>query len=662
MAERKYYNGRSADRRSPIYRNRYRRVYVRYRLRELFFLFLKISFFGFFLVAAAAMLLVWSYAKDLPRPEKFTEKEISQSTKIFDRDGKTLLYEIYGEEKRTVVALDRISPDLQRAVIAAEDADFYSHHGISFKGIFRAVMADFKLLDLVQGASTISQQLIRSSYLSQEKTSARKTKEVILTFELERRYSKEQILGFYLNQVPFGQNTYGAEAASQVYFQKKAADLSLAQAATLAALIKAPSRLSPYGPNTEDLLARKNYVLDRMAELKFITPEERDQSKNEALEFAKVSQLIKAPHFVFWVKGLLEEKYGKDFLEEKGLNVYTSLDWSLQQFAEKVVDERVKINRSYNSNNAGLVVLDPKTGEILAMVGSKNFWDDPYPKDCQSGKSCLFEPQFNVTLASRQPGSSFKPFVYATAFKKGYDDKTVVNDEPTNFGVWGGKEYSPQNYDGQFRGPVTLRRALSQSLNIPSIKVLLDLAGLKESIKTAQDLGITTLKPPFGPSIVLGGYEVKLLEMASAYGAFATDGLWTKPKPIIKIVDDKGETIEENGTSLRRVLPSRVSALINSILSDNTSRSPIFGSHSALFFEGYQVAAKTGTTQDYRDGWAIGYTPSAVVGVWTGNNDNSSMKKEPGIVFAGPIFHEVMLKLLSQSPPSSFAQPEGLNP
>ena len=646
MAERKYF----------------RKVYRKAKNKRLFFSLLKL--FGFSLLAmfAFALILIVSYAKDLPRPESFREKETFQSTKIYDRSGQTLLYEIYGEEKRTVVPLDQISNNLKNAVIAGEDAEFFHHRGISLKGIARAVLADLKIFAPVQGASTISQQLIRSSYLGPEKTGARKTREVILTLELERRYSKNQILEFYLNQIPFGENTYGAEAASQTYFQKSAKDLSLAEAAVLAALIKAPSRLSPYGPNLKDLLGRKNYILERLEELKFIPSQEAETAKNEVLKFAKITQSIKAPHFVIWIKGLLEEKYGEDFLKEKGLKVYTTIDWNLQQTAEKIVKERVEINQGYRSYNAAVTIIDPKTGEILALVGSKDFFADSYPENCQPGKNCLFEPQYNVALASRQPGSSFKPFVYATAFKKGYDEKTIVIDEQTNFGVWGGKDYIPQNYDGYFRGPVTLRQALAQSLNIPSIKVLLGLAEIEDSIQTARDLGITTLEPPFGPSIVLGGHETKLLEMTSAYSAFANNGLWLKPVPIVRIEDNQGQIIEETKAVPRRVLETKVTNLINSILSDNDARAPIFGARSALYFPEYPVAVKTGTTQDYRDGWTIGYTPSIAIGVWTGNNDNTPMRKEPGIVFAGPIFHQLMEKVFSRGLPEPFLKTETLNP
>ncbi len=624
---------------------------------------LKVLFFIFLVFLLGGAFLFIYYAKDLPRPEKFTERPFPQSTKIYDRSGEHLLYEIYGEEKRTLVSLDVIPDYLEKAVIAVEDADFYHHFGVDFKGIVRAVLADLQLLQPAYGGSTIPQQLIRSAFLTTEKTAERKIREIVLSLELDRRYAKEQILEWYLNQVPFGSNCYGVEAASQTYFKKSVSEASLEEAAVLAALIKAPSHLSPYGSYKIELLERKNYVLDRMAKENFISQTEANEAKEEEIEFAKILQPIEAPHFTLWVKELLEEKYSDIFLMEKGLKVYTSLDWELQKLAEKVVEEGAETNHLYyNAHNAALVALDPKTGEILALVGSKDYFDSPYPEDCSSGANCLFDPQFNAVVGTkdnpgRQPGSAFKPFVYATAFNKGYSDQTVIVDEETNFGLWGGKEYIPQNYDGLFRGPVTLRQALAQSINVPSVKVLLNFAGLPDSIETAEKLGITTLKPPFGPSIVLGGWEVKLLEMVSAYGVFATEGLKVPPIAILKIEDQKGNIIEINEKSLKRVLPSQTCQLINDILSDNEARAPMFGTRSALFFEEHRVAAKTGTTQDFRDAWAIGYTSSLVTGVWVGNNNNASMAKKPAVTLAGPIFHNFMKEALESMKFTSLSSP-----
>lgn len=663
MAERKYH----------------RKTYQKSKKRFSFY-FKFLFLFFFFLIFSSLVLFIY-YAKDLPRPEKFTERHLFESTKIYDRTGEVLLYEIYGEEKRTWVSLEKIPEFLKQAVLTAEDANFYHHFGVDPKAIIRAIFSDLKIMKPIYGASTIPQQLIRSTFLSSEKTIERKTREIILALELDRRYSKNQILEWYLNQIPFGQNAYGVEAASQTYFKKSVSGVSLAEAATLAALIKAPYYFSPY-ENKEELLARKNYILDRMVAEGYLSKEKAQEAKNEKINFIERKIEIKAPYFTLWVQQQLEERYGKDSLREKGMKVFTSLDWELQKIAEEIVREGIKRNKNYNAYNAGLVAIDPKTGEILALtVGTGNYYENPYPENCQGGRDCLFDPKFNVVLGTkeapgRQPGSAFKPFIYATAFKKGYDDKIRVLDEPSNFGVWGNKEYKPQNYDGLFRSWVTLREGLAQSLNIPSIKVLyligLEtkvenlginnflgqeltlLEGLKESFKTAQDLGITTLNKPlssYGPAIVLGGGEVNLLEMTAAYGVFAFEGLKVAPTAILKIEDPKGNIIFENKKTPKRVLNSEVARLINNILADNEARAPMFGPRSHLYFENYQVSAKTGTTDNFRDAWVIGYTKDISVGVWVGNNNNAPMiKRQPAATVAGPIFHQFMEKALVNLP------------
>ncbi len=600
------------------------------------------------------------YAKDLPRPEKFTEKVSNESTQIYDRTGQVLLYELYGDEKREIVALSDVSDYIKEAVISTEDANFYHHFGIDLSGILRAIKLDLTLQRPTFGGSTISQQLIRSTFLTNEKSVARKIREIILTLELERRYSKDQILEWYLNQVPFGPNVYGVQSAAKTYFNKPAKDLDAAESALLAAIIKSPPFYNPYNTkNNEELFGRKDYVLGRMAQEHYLTTEEADLSKKEEIKFSPVLSPIKAPHFVFYVQNYLTEKYGQDFLEKGGLKVYTTLDWNIQTEAEKDVLAGVEKNKKYNAYNAALVSLDPETGEILAMVGSADWFGDPYPKDCVSGKNCLFDPKVNVATYNigRQPGSSIKPFIYATAFQKGYSDQYTVTDEPTNFGVWGGKEYIPQNYDGKFRGPVTLRSALAQSLNIPSIKVLLQLAGISDSLDNARKFGLTTLNQPnsfYGPAIVLGGGEVKLIDMVSSYGVFATEGLKIPPTSILKIEDSNGNIIEKNKNNLKRVLDSKSAITINSILSDNVARTPMFGPNSNLYFPDRQVAVKTGTTNDYHDGWIIGYTPSLVTGVWVGNNNNAAMAKEPGTVLAGPIWRAFLDKTLPRFPNETF--------
>lgn len=619
------------------------------------------------------LFLFFYYTYDLPRPEKFTETPFIQSTKIYDRTGEVILYDIYGEEKREIVSFEKISDNLKQAVLASEDARFYQHSGIDFEGILRSILIDLKLQSASQGGSTITQQLIRSVYLTRQKSIARKIREIVLSIELERRYSKDQIFSWYLNEVPFGENAYGAESASQTYFHKPASDLSLAEAAVLAALLPAPSYYSPYGLHKAELLQKKDYVLERMQKLGHITEEQMKEAKEEELAFSEENITIKAPHFVMYVKKYLDEKYGSDYLKEKGLRVYTTLDWDLQEYAEKVIQEADKINMAKNANNAAMVVLDPKTGEILTLIGSKDYFEKPYPAGCDeklSGK-CLFDPKYDVaTMGQRQPGSAFKPFVYATAFKKGFTPDTILWDVKTEFNpncnpdgnqttdMHGLACYNPQDYDGRYRGPLSLRQALSGSLNIPSVKVLY-LAGIENSLQTARDFGITTLNEPdrYGLSLVLGGGEIKLLELASAYGVFATEGMQIPPVSILKIEDSEGNIIEQNNKQPTKVLDTQIARQINSILSDNNARAPIFGANSTLYIPNYQVAAKTGTTQRRNDGWTMGYIPSAVVGVWIGNNDNSPTK-DLGIGLAGPIWRKVMEKLLASRNKEDFIQPD----
>ena len=595
------------------------------------------------------------FAKDLPRPERLTEATLAQPTKIYDRTGNVLLYEVYGEEKRQVLPLSDIPLHLQQAVIATEDAEFYTHKGISLKGMGRALLINLGLRKSQfqkPGGSTITQQLARNSFLSKEKTITRKARELVLTLELERRYSKDEILGFYLNQIPFGSTAYGVGTASELYFQKVPKDLSLAESAVLAALIQAPTYYSPSGPNKDILLARKDYVLSRMTERGFITAEEADQARAEELVFQDVSGTIRAPHFVLYVLDTLMKKYGEEFVREQGLRVVTSIDWDLQQKAEQAVKEVAQQNVVSGAHNASLVALNPQTGEILAMVGSKDwFASSSYPEGCTPGKNCLFDPKVNVATAQpgRQPGSAFKPFVYAVAFQNGANDKTVVVDELTNFGVWGGKEYIPQNYDGKFRGEVTLRQALAQSLNIPSVKVLVDMAGVEKSVQFAKNLGIGTLRDPsfYGPALVLGGGEVRLLDMVAGYGVFAAEGEKSPPVAILSIADARGNTLEKNQNTPIRVLAPEIARQITDILSDNEARAPIFGEHSLLSIPWASVAVKTGTTQEYRDGWTIGYTADIAIGVWAGNNDNSPTNREPGVALAAPIWNRVMTYALT---------------
>ena len=619
---------------------------------SLLFKLLKGCFFLIGIFAILGLCVFVYYAKDLPRPEDFEERQLALPTKIYDRTGKVLLYTIYGEVKREPVSLEDVPDYLIKAVLAAEDANFYKHKGLDLRGIIRAIILNLKLKKPIYGGSTISQQLIRSTFLTTQKTISRKIKEIVLTIELERKYSKDQILEWYLNQIPFGPNIYGVEEAARSYFQKSVKDINLAEAAVLASLIRAPSYYYPFGEHQNELLQRKDYVLRRMRDLGFISEEEYQTAKNTKIVFKKNEQKLLAPHFTLYVKQYLEEKYGREFLETQGLKVITTIDLEMQKKVEEIVKNYDKWLINHGAYNAAVVVLNPKTGEILAMLGSKDYYGKPYPPDCTPGKDCLFEPKVNVAVygIGQQPGSAFKPIVYATAFKKGYSEYTIVMDTLTNFGKWGDKYYIPRNYDGRFRGPVTFKEALAQSLNVPAVKVLLWYAGIKESLETARDLGITTLnKDPsfYGPALVLGAGEVKLLELTGAYGVFANNGKRAKIKAILKIIDNKGNVLEDNTkASSRRVLSEEVAKKISDILSDNRARAPMFGWNSPLYFPGHFVAVKTGTTDSFKDGWVVGYSHSVVVGMWVGNNDNTPMKKYPAVTIAGPVWHQIMLEAL----------------
>lgn len=637
---------------------------------------LKIALGGFLLSAFIISIAFLYFAKDLPRPEAFTERPFVLPTEIYDREGKVLLYQIYDEEKRTVVSLYQIPDHLQKAVISAEDANFYEHFGVDFTGIARSVLKNLSIGKLTYGGSTITQQLIRSSFLTTEKTAQRKIKEIILTLELERRYSKDQILEFYLNQVPFGMNAYGVEAASETYFGKSVSELSLAESATLAALIRAPSRLSQ-PENKEELTAVRNYVLERMKKNNYITEEQIKNSQEEVLQFAEIRHPIKAPHFVIFVKSYLEENYPSYLLKTGGLKVYTTLDWQLQQLAEEMIETGVTTNKAYNAHNAALVAIEPNTGEILSMVGSADYFGESYPEGCLPGgqeNGCLFDPKVNAAVygKGRQPGSSFKPFAYYLALSHGLSPDTILWDVKTEFNpdcdpsaeqekdAFGMDCYHPHNYDEKFRGPMTLKEALAQSINVPAVKILYSV-GLKDTLDLAHKLGITTLNEPssfYGLSLVLGGGEVKLLDMTSAYGVFATRGLKMSPSSILRIEDSKGNIIEQNKKTAKRLLDPKVVDQLSDILSDDSARAPIFGSRGSLYIPGHQVAVKTGTTQEYKDAWTIGYTNSLVVGVWAGNNDSTPIERKSGVAIASPIWNKFIKKALELYPSQDFVKPE----
>lgn len=591
------------------------------------------------------------FAKDLPSPNSVSTRAIAESTKIYDRTGEHLLYDIHGEEKRTIVPFEEIPESVKYAAIALEDQDFYSHHGIKISSIIRSALKDVIKGGAAQGGSTITQQFVKKALLSDEKKITRKIKEVILAIEIEQKYSKDEILGMYLNQIPYGSNAYGIEAAAQTFFSKPAREINLPEAALLASLPNAPTYYSPFGLHTDELKMRQEMTLQKMANLGYITQDQAEEAKGFDIlsEITPKRDNISAPHFVMYVKDYLVSRYGEQLVEQGGLRVYTTLDWNMQQAAEKAVFEGAEKNVERNAYNAALVAADPKTGQILAMVGSKDYFGKSLPEGCVSGKTCKFEPQDNVAIRDRQPGSSFKPYVYLTAFTKGYTPETLLYDVPTNFSV-DGKDYEPQNYDGKFRGPLKMKEALAMSLNIPAVKTLY-LAGVNESIKNAKNLGITGLNQPerYGLSLVLGGGEVKLIDHVNAFGAIAAGGVHRDKVSILKIEDKDGMLLEQysqkEGT---RVIDEKYVAMLDYVMSTNDLRAPVFGSNSPLRFDNRPVAAKTGTTNEFRDGWTIGFAPSLVAGVWAGNNDNSSMKEgSDGVYTAGPIWRSFMDQALS---------------
>ena len=621
-------------------------------------------FVAFLIIGSFLAVGVFIYfSKDIPNADEIVNRRVAESTKIYDRTGKTVLYEIHGKENRTAVPLDQVSKYMKQATIATEDDQFYSHHGFDLGGITKAVCHQIGWCKKPRGGSTITQQLIKNSILTPDKTYTRKIKELIIAVEIERRFSKDKILEMYLNQIPYGSNAYGVEAAAQTFFGKSARDLDLAESAMIASLPRANTYYSPYGSHLEDLKNRSRYVLERMAKLKYISEEEKDAAqKVDILSRVKPFQEnIIAPHFVMFVKQQLADEFGEEVIERGGLKVYTTLDLEKQKIAEEAVKEGVENNmKKYNAYNAALVAINPKNGQILSMVGSKNYFSKSLPEGCIPGNSCKFDPNVNVAIRNRQPGSSFKPFVYAAAFKKGYSPNTIIFDVKTNFGRDGsGKNFCPLNYDFRFRGPVTMRQALAQSLNIPAVKTLY-LAGIPKSVETAREMGITTLQDPknYGLSLVLGTGEVKLLEEVSAYGVFANEGIRYSPTAILKIENNKGETIKEYQNSSEQVLDVEVARQINSVLSDNNARAGAFGARSKLYLGNRPVAAKTGTTQNFRDGWTIGYTPSLVTGVWAGNNDNSRMKHAGGIYAAAPIWNNFMKQALENAPIEKFTPPK----
>ncbi len=608
----------------------------------------------------AGIIVVLIFSIKIPDFHGFEDRKVVNSTKIYDRTGEILLYDIHQDVRRTDIPFADMGSNIKNATVAIEDSEFYNHKGIRITSIIRAGLANVLHLGKTQGGSTITQQLVKNTLLTQDKTLSRKIKEWVLAIKIERTLPKEKILELYLNEAPYGGNVYGIEEAAKTYFGKKAHELSLAEAAYIAAIPQSPTYLSPFGKHMDKLEERKNLVLSRMLDVKFISKEEYDAAKNEAVIFLpRATSGIKAPHFVFFIKDYLEEKYGSEVVEKGGLKVITTLDYNLQEKGEQIVkDGALKNEKDWAGKNASLVAIDPKTGQILTMIGSRDYFDT------------TIDGNFNVATASRQPGSSFKPFIYATAFNKGFTPATVLFDLPTEFqttcnasgralpGHSQSECYMPQNYDGKNRGPMSLRDALAQSINVPAVK-LFYLVGVKNAINTAEKMGISTLTDPsrYGLTLVIGGGEVTLLDMTSAYGVFANGGIKNPYTGILKIEDISGKVIEEFTPKEEEVLPKNTALIISDILSDNVARAPTFTLNSPLLIPGRDVAAKTGTTNSNKDAWTIGYSPTVVVGVWAGNNDNKPMKKG-GSAVAGPIWNKFMTEALKSFADEKFEQPD----
>lgn len=606
-------------------------------------------------VVVFMLLLFAVYAKDLPNPTTIADRQIAQSTKILDRNG-IMLYEIFRDERRTVIKPEEISQFLKDATVSVEDGEFYTHHGVDLISILRAAYVNtVGHSRFTQGGSTITQQYIKNALLTDEKKISRKIKEAILALEIETIYDKQEILAGYLNEIPYGNNAYGVESAARTYFNKSAIDLNLSESATLAAIPQRPSYFSPYGSHLDELFIRKDYVLDEMVRRGFITDKQAAEAKATAPtlqepSFAARSDSIKAPHFVFYVRDQLIKELGDDQEAEQklasgGYTITTSLDYEIQKMAETAVANNFTKASNYGATNAGLVVVDPNTGDILAMVGSLDYFNDKFGS-------------VNVTTSARQPGSSFKPIVYSTGFKGSFSPASVLFDLPTDFG-----NYKPNNYDGGFRGPVTVRQAISWSLNIPAVKML-DLVGIDEALKTAQDLGITTLtdRSRYGLSLVLGAGEVKLVEMVHAYSVFAHGGLKMPLTSILKMVDKDKKTMIDITDKERKgdqVLDPQVAWLMADVMSDNATKAPVFG--NSLVVPGHTVGVKTGTTQSFKDAWTIGYTPQIAAGVWVGNNDGTEMKRgADGSVVAAPIWRAFMNAFLADKENAQFARPNGI--
>ena len=630
--------------------------------------FTKYAFFGIIAAIVFTGILFVYYSFQLPQPGKIAESKYADATRIYDRKG-TLLYSVYADENRTYVGLDKVSKNLQHATIAIEDENFYKNKGFDPFGPLR-IVKNLILRQRAIGASSITQQLVKNILLTNERSLPRKVKELILAIQVDSKFSKDQILEMYLNNIPYGGTAIGAEAASQTYFGKSADQLDIAEAAFLAGLPQSPSVYSPFTGN-KYYIDRTRAVLKQMVSNKYISQKDSDQAIKKITNhtFSQRDTSMKAPHFVLHVKELLARQFGDQVVERGGLQVTTTLDFDMQKKAEEILRTDIEELKEYNVGNGAAMITDPKTGEILTLIGSKDYFGDPLPANCISGKDCVFEPNYNTAFAKRQPGSSLKPIIYAKAFEKGYTPSSLFMDVKTNFQTGSSdKVYSPANYSGKFQGPVQARFALGNSLNIPAVKTLA-LVGIKDAMQKAYEMGIEDWEPTtdtmrnVGLSLVLGGRETSLYDEMVAYGVFANKGEKKEPVAILKVTDNKGKKIfEHKDREGTEVLSEEIAFLISHILLDNVARSQEFGSRSFLVVPGKTVSVKTGTTDEKRDNWTIGYTPSLVVGVWVGNNDNSIMnpKIASGVTGASSIWHRLMVMALSDKPNEEFSKPENV--
>ncbi len=622
------------------------------KFKKVLGLIFKISLISSILALIVLIIIFIQFSKELPEPGKINTRFIPESTKIYDKTGKVLLYEIHGEEKRTIIPADQIPNSIKQATIALEDRHFYEHHGIRPKSILRAVASQIFKIGTPSGGSTITQQLVKNSMLSNEHSISRKIKEAILAIEVEMKFSKEEILAMYLNEIPYGSNAYGVEAASETFFGKHAKDLTIDEAAILASLPQAPSRYSPYGSKRNLLKGRQEWAITQMANLGFISEQEAQNAKAVDVfkKIQKNKENIKAPHFVMYVKEKIEEMYGEKYLEDNGLTIITTLDWDKQQIAQKIVKEKAFENqKKYNAQNAALVAIIPESGEIITMVGSRDYFDEQ------------IDGNVNVALSQRQPGSSFKPYVFLLSFIKGYTPETILFDVKTHFPIEDqSKDYVPQNYTGKFVGAIKIKKALAMSLNIPAVKALY-LVGIPDTIEFVKKLGLTSLKDPkrYGLSLVLGGGEVKLLNHVGAFSIIANNGVENKKHAIAKIINKHGEIVFENKPieNPKQLVKEKYIGMLSHALSTNEYRVAAFGKNNALRFDNRQVAAKTGTTNENKDAWTIGYTPDVAIGVWGGNNDNRSMNSRGvGSNVAAPIFREFLLEAFPEPSQKKFPE------